>query len=55
MRLILGVERLSKYDSLIRGKRIGLITNFSGILPDWSQDTAHLLVEAGYEIGRAHV
>ena len=50
MRVILGVERLSKYDSLIRGKRIGLITNFSGILPDWSQDTAHLLVEAGYEL-----
>ena len=23
MRVILGVERLSKYDSLIRGKRIG--------------------------------
>lgn len=50
MRVILGVERLPKYDALFRGKRIGLITNFSGILPDWSQDTIGFLVSAGYEL-----
>ena len=52
MRVILGAERLSRYDSLFRGKRIGLITNFSGISPDWSQDTIHLLVNEGYELAR---
>ena len=52
MRVILGAERLSKYDSLLRGKRIGLITNFSGISPDWSQDTIHILVNAGYDLVR---
>lgn len=52
MRVIIGAERLSRYDSLFRGKRIGLITNFSGISPDWSQDTIHLLVSEGYELVR---
>ena len=52
MRVVLGLERLSKYDYLIRGKRIGLITNFSGISPDWSTDTVHLLVDAGYELAK---
>ncbi len=50
MRVIVGAERLSQYDGLLRGKRIGLITNFSGISPDWSQDTIHLLVDAGYDL-----
>ena len=52
MRVILGAERLSKYDRLFRGKRIGLITNFSGITPDWSRDTIHLLADAGYHLAR---
>lgn len=50
MRTILGVERLRQYDLLFRGKRIGLITNFTGISPDWSMDTVGMLVDAGYEL-----
>ncbi len=50
MRVIVGAERLSQYDGLFRRKRIGLITNFSGISPDWSRDTIHLLVDAGYDL-----
>lgn len=52
MRVVLGVERLAEYDRLLRGKRIGLITNFSGISPDWSRDTVHLLADGGYELVR---
>lgn len=52
MRVILGAERLTKYDRLFRGKRIGLITNFSGILPDWSRDTIQLFADEGYHLVR---
>ena len=31
MRVIVGAERLTRYERLFRGKRIGLITNFSGL------------------------
>ena len=50
MRVILGAERLVEHDRLFRGKRVGLITNFSGISPDWSRDTIHLMVDAGYHL-----
>ncbi len=52
MRVTLGVERLHEYDRLFRGKRVGLITNFSGISPDWSRDTIHLMVDRGYELAK---
>ena len=52
MRVTLGVERLGEYDKLLRGKRVGLITNFSGIAPDWSKDTIHLLADGGYRLVR---
>lgn len=52
MRTILGLERLEEYGKLFQGKRIGLITNFTGILPDWSQSTVDRLIGAGYEVCR---
>lgn len=48
MRTILGVERIAEYRKLFEGKRIGLITNFSGILPDLTMDTADVLVRSGF-------
>ena len=42
MRTIIGVERINEYERLFRGRRIGLITNFTGISPDWSRDTVEL-------------
>ncbi len=50
MRTILGVERLEEFDVLFRGKRIGLITNFSGVSPDWAKDTVEIFMESGYEV-----
>ena len=52
MRVIVGAERLTRYERLFRGKRIGLITNFSGLSPDWSRDTIHLLADAGYHLAK---
>lgn len=48
MRTVLGVEQLEEYSSIFRGKRIGLITNFTGISADWSRDTAELFLKAGF-------
>ncbi len=50
MRTIIGVERITAYDRLFRGKRIGLITNFTGISPDWTRDTVEIFMDAGYEV-----
>lgn len=52
MRTIIGVERIHAYDRLFRGKRIGLITNFTGISPDWTRDTVEIFMDAGYEIAK---
>lgn len=52
MRTILGIEQTSKYLPLLKGKRIGLITNFSGISEDWARDTAEVLVESGCEVAK---
>ncbi len=50
MRVICGVERLALYPRLFRGKKAGLITNFSGISPDWSADTVHCLIDNGCDV-----
>ncbi len=50
MRTILGVERIYEYAGLFRGKRIGLITNFTGIAPDWTRDTVEIFMEAGCQV-----
>ena len=31
--VLLGIDRLRAFDSLFAGKRIGLITNYSGWIP----------------------
>ena len=34
MRTVLGLDRIGEYDRLFTGKRIGLITNYSGVDPE---------------------
>lgn len=50
MRTMIGLERIHEYKKLFSGKRIGLITNFTGILPDLSKDTVDTFVDSGYQI-----
>lgn len=52
MRTIIGLERIAEYNSIFRGKRIGLITNFTGILPDLTKDTADVFWENGYQVAK---
>lgn len=50
MRTIIGLERILEYRKLFSGKRIGLITNFTGILPDLSKDTVDVFVDNGFQV-----
>lgn len=52
MRTVIGLERIAEYPQLFSGKKIGLITNFTGILPDLSMDTVDVFVEKGYQVAR---
>ena len=36
MRTVLGLDRIGEYDRLFTGKRIGLITNYSGVDSRWN-------------------
>lgn len=52
MRTIIGLERIAEpqYFRKFSGKRIGLITNFTGIAPDLSMDTVDIFWEWGLQI-----
>lgn len=50
MRTVLGVERIREYAHLFANKRIGLITNFSGISEDWTKDTTDIFMESGCQV-----
>ena len=50
MRTIIGLERIGKFRHLFAGKGIGLITNFSGVLPDFSQDNIDLMIGEGFRL-----
>lgn len=52
MRTVIGLERIAEYHELFAGKKIGLITNFTGILPDLSKDTMDVFWDGGYQIER---
>lgn len=52
MRTIIGLEQISGYGELFGGKKIGLITNFTGIMPDLSKDTVDVFWEKGYRIAK---
>ncbi len=50
MRTVIGLEQIANYGNLFAGKRIGLITNFTGVLPDLSKDSVDVFVEQGYHV-----
>ena len=35
MQTVLGLDRIDEFESALRGKRIGLITNYSGVDSVW--------------------
>lgn len=49
MQTILGIDRIKEYDRLFTGKRIGLITNYSGVNSHW-QLNIDLFLRNGYRI-----
>lgn len=51
MRTILGLDQIKEYDSLFANKRIGLITNYSGVDSRWRLNV-DLFMRSGYRIVR---
>lgn len=51
MRTILGIDQIKEYDHLFTGRRIGLITNYSGVDSKWRLNV-DLFVRCGYQIKR---
>ena len=51
MKTILGLDRLDEFESVFRGKRIGLITNYSGVNSEWKRNV-DLFMEKGLQIVR---
>jgi len=49
MQTILGIDRIQEYDHLFKGKRIALITNYSGVNSAW-EENIDLFVKNGYHI-----
>ena len=47
----LGIDRIGEYRSLFQGKRLGLITNYSGVTSDLRDDLT-AFAEAGYNVTR---
>lgn len=49
MKTILGLDRIDEFETVFRGKRIGLITNYSGVNSDWKINI-DLFMERGMKI-----
>lgn len=52
MRTRIGLERIAEYKNLFVGKTIGLVTNFTAILPDQSADIIDVFVKSGFHVGK---
>ena len=51
MKTVLGIDRIDEYDRLFKGKKIGLITNYSGVDSRWKLNI-DLFLEKGYQVLR---
>lgn len=51
MKTILGLDRLDEFEDLFRGKRIGLITNYSGVNSEWKMNV-DLFMEKGLRLAK---
>ena len=47
----LGIDRISEYPQLLKGKKLGLITNFSGVSSQLEEDL-DVFAQAGYTVDR---
>ena len=45
----LGIDRVGKYGSLLKGQRLGLITNYSGV-DSRLEESLDVILEAGYQV-----
>lgn len=53
MKTVLGIDQIENYKELFQGKKIGLITNYSGINSDW-ETNIDLFVKAGYHLEKLY-
>lgn len=51
MHTVLGLDRLDEFDSLFKNRKIGLITNYSGVNSRW-EENVDLFLKKGYQIQR---
>lgn len=49
--ITLGIDRISEYPQLLKGKKIGLITNYSGV-DSLLEEDLDVFAEAGYKVDR---
>lgn len=49
MKTVLGLDRLTEYEPVLKGKRIGLITNYSGVDSQW-RSNVEVFMQAGFSI-----
>ena len=49
MKTILGIDQISDYHTFFQNKRIGLITNYSGVDSKW-RDNIDVFMQKGYTI-----
>ena len=53
MKTILGIDQIGDYSTFFQNKRIGLITNYSGVDSKW-QDNIDVFIQNGYRIVRLY-
>ena len=51
MKTVLGLDRLEEMESVFKGKRIGLITNYSGVDSRWEMNV-DLFMKMGLQLVR---
>ena len=49
MQTVLGLDRIDEFECALRGKRIGLITNYSGVDSGW-RTNVDIFTERGLQI-----
>lgn len=53
MKTVLGIDQINKYGNLFEKKKIGLITNYSGVNSDW-ENNIDLFIKEGFHIEKLY-
>ena len=53
MKTVLGLDRIGEYGEWFEGRKIGLITNYSGINSAW-ENNIDLFEKAGYDLAKLY-